>query len=160
MLRLSKLTDYATVILAHMANGPSGSVYPAAEIAQRTRIGTATVSKLLKGLNHAGLVNSLRGPSGGYRLSRPAGEITAAQIIDALEGPVSITECSAIEGNCDLASVCGVGNNWQRINGAIRAGLERVTLAQLSQPNMPTPSMDFTSALQPLEGGTQSTTTY
>ena len=148
MLRMSKLTDYATVILGHMAHGADDAVYSAAELAQCTRIGTATVSKLLKGLNHADLVTSFRGSSGGYRLAQPADQITAAQIIDALEGPVSITECSAKDSHCDLQSVCGVGGNWQRINGAIRHGLNTITLAQLSQPGMPAPVLDLTQAFE------------
>ena len=160
MLRMSKLTDYATVILGHMAHGGGKMVYSAAELAQCTRIGTATVSKLLKGLNHAGLVTSFRGSSGGYRLARPADQITAAEIIDALEGPVSITECSAKDSHCDLESVCGVGGNWQIINSAIRLGLTRITLAQLSQPGMAAPAMDLGRAFQPGAQGNTGNSSY
>ncbi len=70
MLRISRLTDYATVILASLAGG---SLASAAEIAERTHIGLPTVSKLLKELQHAGLVRSMRGARGGYQLARPAG---------------------------------------------------------------------------------------
>lgn len=148
MLRISKLTDYATVILGHMARGPGDALFSAAGLSQCTTLGAATVSKLLKSLNRAGLVNSFRGSAGGYRLARPADQITAAQIIDALEGPVSITQCSAGDGHCDLECVCGVGGSWQRINAAIRQGLEHITLAQLLEPELAVDTMDFTTAVQ------------
>ena len=99
MLRISKLTDYGTVVLAHLAGG-DGQVCSAAEVADATGIAMPTVRKLLKSLARAGLVTSTRGASGGYQLSRPAREISAASVIDALEGPVSITECSAIDSSC------------------------------------------------------------
>ena len=94
MLRISKLTDYATVILAEPRRRQPRELQTAAEVAERTRLGLPTVSKLLKSLQRAGLVASARGAHGGYQLARPAGAISAAEIIDALEGPVAITECS------------------------------------------------------------------
>ncbi len=137
MLRMSRLTDYGTVVLAYMASphdGVEGGLHTAAEVAAETRLGPATVSKLLKTLTRAGLVNSVRGSSGGYALARPSREISAAQIIDALEGPVSITECAGQPSRCDLESVCGVGNAWQQINVSIRRALEDISLAQLADP--------------------------
>ncbi|MDH3589840.1 MAG: SUF system Fe-S cluster assembly regulator [Gammaproteobacteria bacterium] len=131
---MSRLTDYGTVILAHLAVGDSDKLHTTAEVAESTRLALTTVSKLLKILTRAGLVASFRGPSGGYRLARPANDISAAEIIDALEGPVSITECSAEDSSCDLATICGVGNAWQKINVAIRAGLDEISLQQLAQP--------------------------
>jgi FeS assembly SUF system regulator len=128
MLRISRLTDYATVILASLAGG---SLTSAAEIADRTHIGLPTVSKLLKELQHAGLVLSVRGARGGYQLARPAASINAAQIIDAVEGPVALTECAGGAGNCDIESTCLVGNGWQRISRAIRRALVDVSLEEL-----------------------------
>ena len=142
MLRISKLTDYGTVVLAHLA-GKTGSVCSAAEVAEATGIGVPTVSKLLKSLGRAGLVTSTRGANGGYQLSRPAHEISAADVIDALEGPVSITECSASDSHCDYESVCNVGNAWQRINVAIRRALEDVNLLDLTRTNSPVPTFRF-----------------
>ncbi|HET7923156.1 MAG TPA: SUF system Fe-S cluster assembly regulator [Gammaproteobacteria bacterium] len=133
MLRLSKLTDYGTVVLAHMARRP-GAVHAAADVATATRIALPTVSKLLKVFARAGLVTSLRGAHGGYRLARPAEAITAVDIIDAIEGPVAITQCSLNHSQCGIESVCGVGHNWQRISLAIRDALRSVTLAQLTRP--------------------------
>ena len=131
MLRISKLTDYGTVILACLA-ATSGRRYTAAEVAERTRLGLPTVSKLLKNLQRAGIVSSVRGAHGGYQLARPAREISAASIIDAIEGPVAITECSGDHSACDLEQACSTGGSWQRINDAIRRSLDGVSLAQLS----------------------------
>lgn len=131
MLRISKLTDYGTVILAHLASQPERQ-FAAAEVAEYTRIALPTVSKLLKTLQRNGLVLSTRGSHGGYQLALPAGKITAARILDALEGPFAITECSGEHSSCDLESSCRVGQVWQRVNGAIRQALSDVTLAQLA----------------------------
>lgn len=131
MLRISKLTDYGTVILAYLASHPD-RMLTAAEVAERTRVGLPTVSKLLKKLQRAGLVTSTRGSYGGYLLARPPGEITAARILDALEGPFALTECSGEHSNCGIESSCRVGHAWQRVNAAIRRALSDITLAQLS----------------------------
>ena len=100
MLRISKLTDYGTVVLACLAT--------------------------------AGLVTSVRGAYGGYQLARPATRISAAAIIDAIEGPVAITECSGSHSTCDIEGVCRTGSAWQRINGSIRRALDDISLAQLA----------------------------
>jgi FeS assembly SUF system regulator len=131
MLRISKLTDYATVILAAMAEQPE-LVRNAAGLAEQTHIAAPTVSKLLKQLQRKGLVTSTRGLHGGYQLARPATEISAAAILDALEGPVAVTDCSAGHGQCGLESTCSVGRVWQRLNLAIRRSLYEVSLAQLA----------------------------
>jgi FeS assembly SUF system regulator len=131
MLRISKLTDYATVVLALLASETSGR-HTATELAVRSRLPVTTVSKLLKQLHRSGLVESTRGLHGGYRLARPAREISAAAILDALEGPLALTECSTGRSQCDLQANCSVGGSWQRINQAIRQSLEEVTLAELA----------------------------
>ena len=132
MLRMSKLTDYATVILSHLSDA-DGVLHTATDIASRTGLGLPTVSKLLKAMTRADLVTSVRGSHGGYRLARSPEEISAADVIDALEGPVAITACSSTEVGCDLEPVCRVGSAWQRINLAIRHALRDVTLAQLTE---------------------------
>jgi FeS assembly SUF system regulator len=140
MLRISRLTDYATVILASLAGGRLAS---AAEIAERTRIGLPTVSKLLKELQHAGLVRSVRGARGGYQLARPAASISAAAIIDAVEGPVALTECAGGSGNCGIESTCLVGHGWQRISRAIRRALLEVSLEELVSRDSGVAATDF-----------------
>jgi FeS assembly SUF system regulator len=140
MLRMSKLTDYGTMVLAQLAASDPGWT-TAGQLAEVTHLGQPTVSKLLKALVHAGLVVSSRGVQGGYALARPPATITAAEILDALEGPVAITECSASHGVCDLESYCRVGTAWQRINLSIRNALEGISLADLQIRREPLPNL-------------------
>jgi FeS assembly SUF system regulator len=128
---MGKLTDYATVVLASMAQEPSRH-RAAAELADKTRLSRPTVSKVLKGLQRAGLVTSSRGAQGGYRLARSAELITAAQILDVFEGPIAITECSGAASRCGIERQCRVSGAWRRVNAAIRRALEDVTLHQLA----------------------------
>lgn len=153
MIRISKMTDYATVILAAMAHAPAG-LHSAAALAERTRIGAPTVSKLLKMLQRAGLVRSTRGLHGGYTLARPPEAISAAAILDALEGPVAVTECSASAGQCGIENTCEVGRAWQRVNLAIRRSLYGVSLAQLAGIDPTAVQLNaFEHELKPVAGG-------
>jgi FeS assembly SUF system regulator len=136
MLRISRLTDYATVLLAALAEDPA-KLQTAAALAARTRIALPTVSKLLKELHHAELVHSTRGLHGGYQLARPPAQISAAAILDALEGPVALTDCAAGHGNCEIEENCKAGRVWQRLNLAIRRALYDVTLSQLAGLDAP-----------------------
>ena len=139
MLRMSKLTDYGTLVLAQLAVS-EGRLASAQQVSVDTHLSLPTVSKLLKSLVRAGLAVSRRGARGGYALSRPAEEISAAEILDALEGPLAITECCSAHGLCELECSCRVGSAWQSINLSIREALGEVSLADLQQPagpNMP-----------------------
>jgi len=131
MLRISKMTDYATVILARLAAAPE-RLLTAAQLAEQTRLAPPTVSKVLKLLHRRGLLRSTRGLHGGYRLARAAAEITAAQILDALEGPLALIECAQHVHHCSIESTCGVGRAWQRVNLAIRRALHEITLVELA----------------------------
>jgi FeS assembly SUF system regulator len=131
MLRISKLTDYATVILARLAAQPERRL-TAAQLAVETRLAAPTVSKLLKQLHRRGLVQSTRGLHGGYLLSRSPALINAAQILDALEGPVAITECASSISHCCIESTCLVSKAWQRVNLAVRRSLQEITLLELA----------------------------
>lgn len=143
MLRISKLTDYATVVLTEMAREPA-AMHTASDLADRTRLARPTVSKLLKQFAREGLLISYRGAHGGYVLAQPPEEITAARIIDMVEGPLAMTECSLDNHQCEIESVCNIGHHWQRINQAIRRALEDVTLADLAAPAaIPLPRMDL-----------------
>jgi FeS assembly SUF system regulator len=147
MLRMSKLTDYGTMVLAQLA-ASEGALSTTNQVADATHLGQPTVSKLLKSLVHAGLVVSARGVLGGYALARPAGSITAAEIIDALEGPVAITECSSANGECNLESYCRVGAAWQRVNQSIRKALEGVSLEDLQRRREPLPAHELRAELR------------
>lgn len=133
MLKLSKLADYATVLMTLVARS-ADQVHTGIELAERSGIPAPTVAKLLKALARGGLLQSLRGAHGGYRLARPAAEISVADIIAALEGPIGVTECASHPGDCTLESACSTRANWRLINVAIRQALEAVSLAQMATP--------------------------
>lgn len=133
MLRVSKLTDYATVVMACLA-ARGMEVASAQTLAESAHLETPTVSKLLKQLAQAGLVVSTRGTNGGYRLARAPERITIADIVTAMEGPIGMTECSVHSGLCGHEPHCGVRVNWRRINQAISAALAGVTLAEMTRP--------------------------
>jgi len=133
MLRVTKLTDYATVVMTVLAHG-SDSVLSASELAERAGLEATTVAKVLKPLAQAGLVEGFRGANGGYRLARPADDIGLLEIVIAMEGPLGMTECSVHTGNCGLEESCGVRANWRRINDVVVEALSAVTLAQMLAP--------------------------
>jgi len=133
MIRVGKLTDYATVILSVMAKDKN-RVFAAMEMAAMTGIALPTVSKILKILVNAKVLMSTRGSKGGYTLAREPENITVAAIISALEGPIALTECSISKQACEQASGCGIRANWHLINQTIHNALESVTLADLVRP--------------------------
>jgi FeS assembly SUF system regulator len=135
MLRLSKLTDYGTVIMTHMAREPERT-YSAAGLAAALGVTAPTASKILKILVGGGLLVSLRGAKGGYTLAQPPGEISLVRIIEVMEGPFGVTECSATPGLCAQEACCSIKGNWQRINQSIRDALVDVTLAHMTQASI------------------------
>lgn len=147
MLRIGKLTDYATVILGTLAAERS-RLLTASSLSERTHIAAPTVAKLLKQLHHAGLVISTRGTHGGYQLARDPETISAAAILDALEGPIALTECSVGSGQCDIEHTCSVGRTWQRLSLAIRRSLSEVSLAQLAGLDNRSPSVPIERELK------------
>jgi FeS assembly SUF system regulator len=94
MLKLGKMADYGTMLMTVLAAEP-GRQYSAQELATRTHVAAPTVSKLLKQLTRGGLIASLRGAQGGYRLARPAESITVADVIAAIDGPIALTQRSS-----------------------------------------------------------------
>ncbi|HET7655659.1 MAG TPA: SUF system Fe-S cluster assembly regulator [Luteimonas sp.] len=133
MLRVTKLTDYATVVLTVLATRPD-AVLSAAELAERAGLEMPTVAKVLKPLAQAGLVEGFRGAGGGYRLARDAAQVTLVEIVEAMEGPLGMTECALHEGVCGIEQSCGVRANWRRINDVVAEALRGVTLAQMLAP--------------------------
>jgi FeS assembly SUF system regulator len=134
MLRVTKLADYGIIVLTYFAIH-RGSTHNARDIAMEARLPLPVVSKVLKLLTRAGLLVSQRGTKGGYALARLSKDITIAQIIRALEGPIAVTECTdSIKGDCNLEVLCPVRTNWHRINSAIHEALERITLEEMTQP--------------------------
>jgi FeS assembly SUF system regulator len=132
VIKLSKLADYGIVIMTHLAR-PGGVQASAQEIAQATRVPQPMAQKILKALAREGLLRSQRGVKGGYELARAARLITVAQIIEALDGPIAITDCvDGAQGDCVIESLCPARTNWERINSAIRDALQEVTLAEMA----------------------------
>ncbi len=138
MLRVTRLTDYATVVLTVLAARP-GDVLSAAELAELAGLEGPTVSKLLKPLAQAGLVDGFRGVRGGYRLARPATDISLVEIVEAMEGPLAMTECSLDHGECGLSHQCGVRSNWRRINDVVADALRGISLAEMLADPSPSP---------------------
>ena len=134
MLRISKMTDYAVVLATHLAavEGP----HAARDLAVQTQIPEPTASKVLKKLARAGVVVSQRGAKGGYTLARSPEQIGVDEVIEAIEGPIAVTECSdeTTDSLCEYETNCGVRANWQRINVAVQRALSEITLADMAFP--------------------------
>jgi FeS assembly SUF system regulator len=136
MIRITKQTDYGIVLLTHLAAQPDRQLN-APELAVETQLPLPMVSKILKLLVREGLLESHRGVKGGYSLGRLPEEITMAEIISSLEGPIAITECIEVSSDCSHERLCPVRSNWQRINEAVRGALEGITLAEMTNPLAP-----------------------
>ena len=135
MLRLTKLADYGIVLLIHFARSEEGSVLPARDLAERSRLPLPTVSRILKGLSSGGILESHRGVKGGYSLARSPERVTVTEIISAIEGPIAMTVCTDGEPtDCEHEASCPAVNRWQVINQAINEALGRVTLAEMATP--------------------------
>lgn len=143
MIRLAKLTDYGIVLLTYFTRGGGAAVYSARALAEESHLSVPLVSKLLKLLARHGILESARGKNGGYRLSRCAEDISLAEVIRALEGPIGLTECVEAEGVCRFEVLCPVRGNWQIINEAVHGALSRISLSQMRGPlpGMPVASL-------------------
>lgn len=131
MIRITKQTDYGIVLLTHLATTPERQVN-APELAGETRLPLPMVSKILKLLVREGVLVSHRGVKGGYGLARAPEEISMAEVISALEGPIAITECIDEHSGCTHEPFCGVRGRWHRINTALREALEGITLGEMA----------------------------
>ena len=132
MLRLSKLADYGTVMLSFMARQPERT-YSASELADEVGIGMPTASKVLKQLARGSLVQSLRGTHGGYLLARRPEAIALTEVIEALDGPISVTECGIGTGVCRSETSCRLRGNWRRLGRVIRQTLSEVSVADFAR---------------------------
>ena len=134
MLRISKMTDYAVLILANLALHEK-KLLTAKEIASETHISLPTVQKILKKLNRNSLVLSKQGASGGYALAADTKDISVADLLMKLDGDLSITQCSSDEDQCQVEDFCNIGNAWQMINQRVQWALNDITLGDLIQPS-------------------------
>ncbi|MDQ5884460.1 MAG: hypothetical protein QG556_800 [Pseudomonadota bacterium] len=135
MLRISKLADYGTIVMVYLAHQQE-SLCNARDIAKQTHLSVPTVSKLLKKLTVAGLLISVRGASGGYRLQRSASNISVADILFALDEQRGIIECHMQSSDCSLGRVCQIQTNWRMISQTIESALASVSLASLAKPHL------------------------
>jgi FeS assembly SUF system regulator len=134
VLRLSKLTDYAVVVLARLSSMGGTGTAPA--LAQATGVSEPTVAKVLKILAQSGLVEGQRGARGGYRLVRPIAEMPLSEVIIAVDGPIALTACvDGATGGCDAESVCPVRGRWDPVNEAVRRALSEISVAELAAPS-------------------------
>jgi FeS assembly SUF system regulator len=133
MIKISKLADYAVVLLAELSKG---DMLPATTLAQQTRLPEPTVSKVMKILNKSNITESVRGAHGGYKLTRAQDEITIAEIITAIDGPIALTACAdESHDECSFSAGCSVSGRWTNVNNAVKDALARVTLADMTQNN-------------------------
>ena len=131
MIRLTNLADYAVVLMGHLARRDKR--INATELASETGLPVPTVSKILGAVSRAGLAVSHRGLKGGFSLAKPASEITVADIIEAVDGPIALVHCiENAPGDCDLEPVCSMRTHWQVINRAVKDGLSRVSLSEIA----------------------------
>ena len=139
MLRLSKLTDYAVVVLIRLSTCPGeGAVQTSPCIAGATGVPEPTVAKVLKYLSSAGLVESQRGARGGYRLAKPLGSVSIADVIAAIDGPIALTACvEAASAPCEVRGLCAVRGRWELVNEAIEQALSAITLADMRDAQLP-----------------------
>ena len=131
MLRLTKKADYGLMALKYLAEQTDGSAHSAKDIAEAYHIPPQLLAKILQTLAKAGLLVSHAGTNGGYALSRPAKEITAFEVIRAIDGPLFITSCITIHGACDLTSTCTIKEPLRKVNDSIKDLLNGICIADL-----------------------------
>ena len=139
MIRLTNLADYAVVVMTAAAKSPERRL-SAPEVAATTGIPVPTVAKLMGTLARAGLLAASRGAGGGFQFCRAPAEVSIPAIIEAVDGPIALTQCqhpggaAHPAGHCTITSQCSVRGHWAPINRAVRDALAAVTLADLVQP--------------------------
>ncbi|MDD3370453.1 MAG: SUF system Fe-S cluster assembly regulator [Alphaproteobacteria bacterium] len=132
MLRLGKLTDYAVTLLSHMGREGETAMWAASDLSKKSGLPMPTVAKVLKLLAKAQLVLAQRGATGGYKLTRAPSKITIAEIVEAMDGPIAITDCSGgSHAKCQIHRLCPMSSGWSAINEAVRDALNDVSLAQM-----------------------------
>ena len=138
MIRLTKQADYAILLLIHMAEQPEGAFHSARGLAEEVHLPLPMVSKVLKQMARQGLLHSHRGVRGGYCLAVDPQRISVAEIIETVEGPIGITDCSTEDGAlCSILAVCTSRRKWNRINEAIQQTLRGISLAEMASPLTP-----------------------
>jgi FeS assembly SUF system regulator len=132
-MRLSSLADYAVVMMAAAARHCGQAQMNAAQLSEEIGLPLPTVQKLVSKLSHAGLLRSVRGAGGGFKLARPAAAVTLADVIEAIEGPIAMTSCvDTGKHDCGLEGSCRVQPHWPVVNAAVRGALAGINLTSLA----------------------------
>lgn len=147
MLRLSKKADYALIAMRHLAAGEPGSSSSAREIAESYAIPAELLAKVLQRLVRARLLVSVQGTRGGYKLGRPAHQMTVADVIQAIDGPVAVTACSPTNHTCEQFERCEIRDPLWKIKSRIVDALATVSLAELAEPAEAVPAVAVPVAL-------------
>jgi FeS assembly SUF system regulator len=134
MIRLTRISDYGVLLMTLLAVRGDREPRNARQVATAARLPLPVVRKILKVLTREGLLDSHRGSKGGYSLARPPEQISAAEMIAALDGPIGLTECAIHPGQCGQEASCYVREPWQQINAVVQHALNSVTLADLARP--------------------------
>ena len=132
-MRLSHFADYAVVLMTAAARRPAGARLSATELSCDTGVPLPTTQKLMGQLAASGLLTSVRGVGGGFTLSKPAGEISLADIVEAVEGPIAMTVCSEGRTDCALDAHCRVKPHMGIVGNAVRGALGAVRLTELAR---------------------------
>ncbi|MFH0830541.1 MAG: SUF system Fe-S cluster assembly regulator [Parcubacteria group bacterium] len=143
MLRIGKLTDYGIDLLTLFVADKRGfgvSGVSASELSRQSGVPLPTVSKVCKLLARAGLLIGSRGATGGYRLAHDPTEISLADVVRALEGPIALTDCLASSGTCAVEQTCKTRANWSHVNTHVLRSLESITVADMHQASLSTKS--------------------
>jgi len=131
MLRITKEADYGIVLLAVLAENEPGEIVTAREVAERSGLPLPMVSKILRSLARSDVLTSHRGVTGGYSLDRSADDMTVAEIIRAIDGPISMVQCGVEPGACDQEAVCPTRINWARISREVERALESIPVSEM-----------------------------
>ena len=131
MLRLTKKADYGLLAVKFLAEHPNSASLSAKDISEAYHIPLQLLAKILQRLTKVGLLRSHAGMNGGYELSRHAKEITAFEVIHAIDGPLFITSCITISGSCDLNEICTIKEPLRRVNDSITDLLKSIRISDL-----------------------------
>ena len=131
-MKINKLTDYSIVILANLVAKDENAMHTAKELSEFSGIPLPTVTRILKILSNKGILDSQRGAQGGYELTKNSADISVAEVIEAMEGPIALTECASDDCGCALEPNCAVGKPWQKINKAVNDVLQNISLSDMS----------------------------
>ena len=131
-MKINKLTDYSIVILANLVAKDENAMYTAKELSEFSGIPLPTVTRILKILSNKGILESQRGAQGGYELTNNSTDVSIAEVIEAMEGPIALTECASDDCGCAFEPSCAVGKPWQKINKAVNDVLQNISLSDMS----------------------------